>query len=113
MKPRRFAHGRRPEPGVMNKLEADYAAHLEARKIAGEILWYLYEHVKLKLADRTFYTSDFFVMAADETLEAHEVKGFWEDDARVKIKVAASMYPFKFIAATRRSKKDGWTFEEF
>ena len=33
-------------------------------------------------------------------LELHECKGFWRDDARVKIKVAASLYPFKFIAVT-------------
>jgi hypothetical protein len=30
-------------------------------------------------------------MLADGQLQAHEVKGHWEDDARVKIKVAASL----------------------
>lgn len=31
-------------------------------------------------------------------MECHEVKGFWTDDAKVKIKVAAEQYPFRFIA---------------
>jgi len=45
----------------------------------------------------------------------HEVKGFWQDDARVKIKVAADMYPFRFIAVKPRAKKDGggWQTEAF
>jgi hypothetical protein len=44
-----------------------------------------------------------------------EVKGHWEEDARVKIKVAASIYPFRFIAVTARARKDGggWVLEEF
>jgi hypothetical protein len=45
----------------------------------------------------------------------HEVKGFWTDDARVKIKVAADLYPFRFIAAQALPKKQGggWKIEEF
>jgi hypothetical protein len=52
---------------------------------------------------------------ADGVLEMHEVKGFWQDDARVKIKVAASIYPFRFVAVTARAKKHGggWEREEF
>ncbi len=40
------------------------------------------------------------------------MKGHWEDDARVKIKVAAEMYPFRFVAITS-SRKDGFAYEEF
>lgn len=99
----------------MNKLEADYAAYLREAQIGGEVEWYAYEAVKLRLADATFYTPDFFVMRADGMLECHEVKGFWEDDARVKIKVAASLFPFAFRAVTRVAKKDGggWKTEFF
>lgn len=99
----------------MNKTEAAYAAHLELRKHAGEVLWYRFEGLKLRLADNTFYTPDFAVMLADGVLEVHEVKGFWEDDARVKIKVAADQYPFRFLAVKARAKKDGggWEFESF
>jgi hypothetical protein len=94
----------------MNKFEASYALHLETLKIVGEIEAYWFEGLKLKLAKATFFTPDFFVMKKDGLLEAHEVKGFWEDDARVKIKVAASLFPFKFVAITKQ--KGQWVFEE-
>lgn len=97
--------------GQMNKTEAAYAARLEALKLAGEIADYRFECVKLRLADNTFYTPDFMVLMPNFTFEMHEVKGHWEDDARVKIKVAAELYPFKFIAA--RKVKGAWLFEEF
>lgn len=104
----------RMKVGVMNKTEASYASHLEALK-GSEIAWYKFEGVKLRLADNTFYTPDFAVMRNDGQIELHEVKGFWQDDARVKIKVAADMYPFKFIAVKVKPKKDGggWSVEEF
>lgn len=109
------ALGRLPA-GVMNKTEEAYAAHLEQLKQAGQVLWYKFEGIKLRLANKTFYTVDFFVMPGSRELEAHEVKGFWTDDARVKIKVAADMYPvFKFVAIKKAAKSDGggWSVEEF
>lgn len=101
--------------GSMNDTEAAYGRHLELRKAAGEVLWYAFEGIKFRLADSTFYTPDFSVMLANNEIEIHEVKGFWQDDARVKIKVAAEMYPFKFIAVMPRSKRDGggWKTEVF
>lgn len=105
----------RLKTGVMNSTEAAYEADLRLLKHAGEILWYRFEGMKFRLADNTFYTPDFMVMLADSTIEAHEVKGFWSDDARVKIKVAASLYPVKFIAIQKLPKKagGGWKREEF
>lgn len=100
----------RLKPGQMNKTEAAYAAELEQRKYAGEILWYAFEPWKFRLADKTFYTPDFGVLRADHQVECHEVKGFWQDDARVKIKVAAEQHPFRFIAVKRLPKKDGGGF---
>lgn len=105
-----LGRGRR-DPGQMNKLESKYAAHLEARKLAGEVAEWHYEAVKFKLADKTHYTPDFMVMLSDGTIEFHEAKGFWREDARIKIKVAARMYPFRFVAITK--SKQGWSFEEF
>jgi hypothetical protein len=100
--------------GEMNKTEAAYFTHLGALLHAGEILWFKFEGVKLRLADNTFYTCDFAVLAADSALEMHEVKGFWQDDARVKIKVAAALYPFRFKAVTPAKKHGGgWRVEEF
>lgn len=105
----------RLKAGTMNKTEAAYGSHLELRRHAGDVAWYRFEGLKLRLADNTFYTPDFAVMLAGGQLECHEVKGFWQDDARAKIKVAAEMYPLRFIAVTAKAKKDGggWNVEEF
>lgn len=109
-----FALGRM-KVGTKNKTEEAYGAELELRKRAGELAWYAFEGVKLRLADNTFYTPDFAVMRSSGELEMHEVKGFWTDDARVKIKVAASLFPFHFIAISQRPKREGggWKIEEF
>lgn len=114
MKPRFYALGRL-KSGERNKTEAAYEQMLESMRLAGEVIWYKFEGLKLRLADNTFYTPDFFVLAADGRLEAHEVKGFWQDDARAKIKIAAEMYPFRFLAAKPKPKKNGggWEIEEF
>lgn len=88
----------RMKAGRMNDAEFAYSRVLELRKIAGEILWYSFEGMTLRLADRATYTPDFMVMLASGELEAHEVKGFWTDDAKVKVKVAAEKFPFRFIA---------------
>jgi len=101
----------RMKAGTMNKTEAAYAKALELRRTAGEILWFKFEGIKFRLAANTFYTPDFAVMLADGALEAHEVKGFWEDDARAKIKIAADMYPIRFIAIQKAGA--GWKIEEF
>lgn len=105
----------RLKTGQMNKTESEYCQLLELRKRAGEVVWYRFEGVKLRLADKTFYTPDFAVMLNTGEMEMHEVKGFWADDARVKIKVAAEQYPFRFIAVKPKAKKagGGWEVEEF
>ena len=101
----------RIKAGKMNKTEEAYNALLEKRKQAGEVVWFKFEGVKLRLADSTFYSPDFAVMLADGQLEMHEVKGFWMDDARAKIKIAAELYPFRFVALKR--KAGAWQEEEF
>jgi hypothetical protein len=101
--------------GAMNKTEQAYAATLEQRRTAGEVAWFKFEGLKFRLADNTFYTPDFAVMLAGGDLEAHEVKGHWVDDARAKIKIAADLYPLRFIAIRAKPKKEGggWAVEEF
>ena len=109
----RFALGRL-KTGEMNKTEARYDEHLW--QIRGTVIaWHKFEGVKLRLADNTFYTPDFAVMLMSGELEMHETKGHWQDDAKVKIKVAASLYPFRFIAVKPLAKKagGGWAVEEF
>lgn len=108
------ALGRLPV-GTMNKTEKSYAAHLEAERHAGRVAWWRFEGVKLRLADNTFYSPDFAVMLSSGAMEMHEVKGHWMDDAKVKIKVAASLYPFNFVAVRVMPKRDGggWALQEF
>ena len=101
----------RLKTGEMNKTEQAYRDLLELRKRAGEVLWYKFEGLKFRLADNTFYTPDFAVMLSNGQIELHEVKGHWQDDARVKIKIAADLYPFQFIAVKKNGK--GWEFENF
>ena len=101
--------------GAMNQTEAASARTLELRKVSGEVAWYKFEGLKFRLADNTFYTPDFAVQLADGALEAHEVKGHWQEDARAKIKIAADMYPLRFVAVQALPKKagGGWKVEEF
>jgi hypothetical protein len=96
----------------MNGTEKRRAVELEAMRRAGELAWWCYEGLKLRLAANTFYTPDFFLQRSDGTLEVEETKGHWEDDARVKIKVAARLYPFRF-RALQPMKGGGWKVEEF
>lgn len=94
-----------------NRLEYAYALYLDERKALGEIQDWYYHPLRLVLAERTTYEPDFLVIANGGFLELHETKGFWRDDARVKIKVAARQCPyFKFIAVEQKKKQ--WLFEE-
>lgn len=102
--------------GVMNGTESEYAGLLELRKRAGgDIEWYSYEAITLKLGNDARYTPDFLVMRSDGTLEAHECKVHWEEAALVRIKVAAELFPFRFISQQKIPRKDGggWKTREF
>lgn len=103
---------RKHTPGVMNKTETRYSEHLAALVQARQLAWFRFDCIKLRLADKTFYSPDFLVMTMDGQLECHDAKGGpSEDDARVKIKVAASLFPFRFFEV--RKTKNGWEREEF
>lgn len=101
--------------GQMNGTEAAYGVHLDTRKAAREIIDYWFESMTFKLADGCRYTPDFVVLMADGLIEVHEVKGHWEDDALVKIKVAAELFPFRFLAVQKIAQKagGGWAIREF
>ena len=114
---RKTAWGKRKEPGVMNRLEADYAALLEARKREGTVLWYRYEAAKWRLTDRdslTGYVSDFVVQLSTGEVVLVEVKGgFFPEKNRLKLKLLADQYPFRVVLARRSRKADPWTEEDF
>lgn len=104
----------RKKPGEMNKTETRYAQHLEAERIAGEIVWWEFECIKLKLYNNTHLTVDFFVMRSNGELECHDVKGskaIVEDDALVKMKWAAEKYPFRVCMVYPILQKNGGGWE--
>lgn len=99
-------------PGKMNQLETQYGLHLCKLRDAGAILEYSFEVETLKIGEkRCSYTPDFRVIMPDGTIEFHEVKGFWRDDARVKLKAAAAQHPYVFRAATWDRKTKEWAIE--
>ena len=105
---------RRHVANEMNGIEKKYAAYLETRRLCGEIAGWKFEGIKLKLARATFYNPDFLVVKNDGRLELHETKGHWEDDARVKTKVAAEMFPeFRFVVVTQIGKPKRWSFKNY
>lgn len=78
----------------MNKTEAAYTQRLELLYKANEIMGWKFEPITFRLAPRTTYTPDFMVVTP-ECIELHEIKGgYIYDDAIVKFKVAAEMFPY-------------------
>lgn len=97
----------------MNSWERLYAQELESRRMAGEILWWGYEAIKLRLADATFYSPDFAVLGLQlpdpsPVLQFVEIKGFLREDAAIKFKVAAAAFPWaRFTMLRKRRAKEG------
>lgn len=96
----------------LNKTEDEFFQHLTS------LHWtHIYtQGITLKIAATCRYTPDFVTAGESGQLYAWEVKGFWRDDARVKIKAAARQYPMiTFIAVQKIPKKKGggWAYEVF
>lgn len=102
---------RQKQGNGLNKTEAAFLAYLQASDQYADILP---QSVTLLIANGCRYTPDF--LAVDQSLgssalTAYEVKGFMRDDAGVKLKVAASKYPWiKFILVWR--KAGAWQMQE-
>ena len=105
----------RLKQGMMNKSEERYEREiLKPGLLAGEILWYKFEAIKLRIAKNTFLTPDFAVLPRSMVMELRDVKGargIYMDDAKVKMKVAAESYPFVFKVCFV-PKKIGYAWEE-
>lgn len=95
----------------MNKLENAWAVQLEMQRAAGLIQRWEYEAVRLRLADDTYFTPDFYVEIGDR-IRFDETKGFMREAARVRLNVAARLYPrFTFRLIRRRLMRDGGGWE--
>lgn len=106
------ALGRLPK-GTMNKTEAAYAQQLERRRLAGEIHEWKFHAIKVRLANNTWYETDFLVIASDCGMEIHEVKGgFTSEKGQIKLKLCAEVLPwFRIFKAIK--EKAGFRIEEF
>lgn len=85
---------RKAKQGGPSRAEQRYADMLEARRVSSQIRAWKAQPCGLRLAAKTFYHPDFLVVLADGRCEFHEVKGWMRDDANVKLKVAAELFPF-------------------
>jgi len=103
-----------------SNIEQAYAGHLMMLAHAKQILWCSHEPINLRLAPRTYYLPDFMYLNSDGQLWIDEVKAFrknknkahWEDDALVKIKVAAELHPYlRFRGVTK--KMGTWEYRYF
>lgn len=99
------------KPGVMNKLEARYSRHLDLLRLGGEVHAWKFEAITLKLAEKCRYNPDFVVILQSGEIECHETKGFRRDDAIVKLKVAASTFPW-FVFRLVTWDGGAWKIEE-
>jgi len=107
-----FALGRL-KTGERNRTEQAYENVLKTMLISGEILWYSFDSIKLRLANNTFLSVDFFILTKDFKLQAVDVKGslaIITDDAKVKMKVAAEKFPWEFFYAIPKPKREGGGF---
>lgn len=85
--------------------------HLQREISSGRVTSFDFESLKFRLADKTWYTPDFIVHTDEGYIEAHEVKGFLRDDAAVKFKVVAELFPWiRWIMVRKLPKKDGGGF---
>lgn len=108
-------------PGEMNKTEQRYEQEVILPKYkAGDINWYGFEALTFKLAPDTRYTPDFIVQLSDGTIEAIDVKAgkkdgkpLCEDDALVKMKTAAQLFPVQFLMTWRLKDTGAWTERRF
>lgn len=105
-------YGRRHTAGEMNKTEERYAAILQARKLAGELVEWHFEAMTFKLAGDLRYTPDFVVFEFGG-MTCIDVKGSGPIDAKsiVKIKAAAErFFWFTWQQAIEQTKKNGGGF---
>ena len=96
-------------PDGKNKTERAYGVVLEDRKRAGEVWDYLFDAVNFRLGEKCFYKPDYLVYLEDGSIEVHEVKGFMEDDARVKVRAFVEKFHIPLVIVRRR--KGAWDYE--
>lgn len=101
----------KPTPGTMNKWEEQHAGMLWIRVMAQDVSGYHFERFRFKIGKKCLYIPDFVLLENDGSFSVDEVKGFRRDDAMVKIKVAALMYP-QITFRLWEQKRGAWKMTE-
>lgn len=101
---------RDPDAHRRNKTEEAFWQMQLLRVRAGEILYCYWEPFNLRFADSVYYKIDCLVVELDATITLYEVKGYFTEAGRRKVKVAARLFPyFRIIVATWPKKQ--WHYE--
>lgn len=89
----------------LNKTERAYLHHLRSQP---NNVWVGVQNLTVKIADDCRLTPDFAVLDARGKLTLIDVKGFQREDALIKMKVAARLFPmFEFSIVKREGF--GWS----
>jgi hypothetical protein len=103
---------RKQEGRGMNKTEWDFKATCQAAWLKGQILSHYRPENPFRLAGNTVYSPDRIVKELDERISVIEIKGHMRDDAAVKLKVAAHMYPQYRWLLVKRGPQGSWRVQE-
>lgn len=85
----------------LNKLEREYLAWL---KTLGD-RWIGTQCITLQIGFDCRFTPDFWALDERGRLRAIDVKGFQREDALIKIRVAARMYPWVHFVIAKKNRK--------
>ena len=122
------AKGKRRIPGEMSKTELAYSQYLELRKRANEIQDWWYEPLSFRLAKQTNAILDFMILDNDGFITMVDTKGstkvtrkdgtvdtvaYSMDKSKAKIKIAADMFPFRFVFSWFDKRQGTWMEQEF
>lgn len=92
----------------LNKTEAWRLAHLRALNVPALGV----QNITLKLGDDCRFTPDFNYLGPSGEMVFEDVKGFQRDDALVKIKVAARLFPWARFLIVKKNGKVDWDVTE-
>lgn len=97
---------------LTSRAEKARAVILRARELAGEIVAWKHEALKLRLGHRCTYEPDFLVIELDGAVVLEEIKGAmgWklDDEGRTKWKVAAELFPWFVFRGLIRNRDGSW-----
>ena len=124
--------------GSLNTLESRFRDQLEEWKMAGLVRWYIAKPCAFRISQGCHWYPDFMVWwgyakgpfstdyrpthweidqsfaGVEQNIQLIDVKGFWRDDALVKVKTIAELYPCFLVSSVMWDKKGKtWRWRHF